>query len=210
MSWIYDVTVVFGIQSSELDNDMTIWIMIIFFSGEYIRKWVEKPGSHDMTAEEKRILLARLVRSTRFEEYLAKKWPSEKRFGLEGCEVLIPAMKQIIDIASSRGVDSFVIGMPHRGRLNVLANVCRKELEKIFNQFNPDMCPEDEGSGDVKYHLGMYHRRINHLTNKEVELSVVANPSHLEAVNPVVCGKVRAHQFYNGEQKGEKVRGIIK
>ena len=97
-----------------------------------------------MSAEEKRILLARLVRSTRFEEYLAKKWPSEKRFGLEGCEVLIPAMKQIIDIASSRGVDNFVIGMPHRGRLNVLANVCRKELEKIFNQFNPEMSPEDE------------------------------------------------------------------
>jgi len=176
---------------------------------EYIRKWVEKPGIRNMTSEEKRILLARLVRSTRFEEYLAKKWPSEKRFGLEGCEVLIPAMKQIIDIANSRGVDSFVIGMPHRGRLNVLANVCRKELEKLFNQFNPDLTPEDEGSGDVKYHLGMYHRRINHLTNKEVELSVVANPSHLEAVNPVVCGKVRATQFFNGDEAGQKTMAIL-
>lgn len=114
--------------------------------GEYIRKWIEQPGISNMTNEEKKILLARLVRSTRFEEYLAKKWPSEKRFGLEGCEVLIPAMKQIIDIANSRGVDNFVIGMPHRGRLNVLANVCRKELEKLFNQFNPEMTPEDEVS----------------------------------------------------------------
>lgn len=176
---------------------------------EYIRKWIEKPGISDMTNEEKRILLARLVRSTRFEEFLAKKWPSEKRFGLEGCEVLIPAMKQIIDIASSRGVDNFVIGMPHRGRLNVLANVCRKELAKLFSQFNPDMSPEDEGSGDVKYHLGMYHRRINHLTNKEVELSVVANPSHLEAVNPVVCGKVRATQFFGDDDERKKTMAIL-
>jgi len=176
---------------------------------EYIRKWIEKPGISALTSEEKRILMARLVRSTRFEEYLAKKWPSEKRFGLEGCEVLIPAMKQIIDIASSRGVESFVIGMPHRGRLNVLANVCRKELFKLFNQFNPDMAPEDEGSGDVKYHLGMYHRRINHLTNKEVELSVVANPSHLEAVNPVVCGKVRATQFFDGDEQGQRTMAIL-
>jgi len=176
---------------------------------EYIRKWLEKPGLSLLTTEEKKILLARLVRSTKFEEYLAKKWPSEKRFGLEGCEVLIPAMKQIIDIASARGVENFIIGMPHRGRLNVLANVCRKELHKLFNQFDPALAPEDEGAGDVKYHLGMYHHRINHLTGKWVNLSVVANPSHLEAVNPVVQGKTRATQFFDNDKDGSRSMAIL-
>ena len=95
----------------------------------------------------------------RFEEFLAKKFSSEKRFGLEGCEVLIPCMKAVIDTSSARGVDSFVIGMPHRGRLNVLANVCRKPLEQILCQFDSKLEAADEGSGDVKYHLGMSHER---------------------------------------------------
>ena len=76
----------------------------------------------------------------------------------------------------------------HRGRLNVLANVCRKPLEQIFCQFDSKLEPEDEGSGDVKYHLGMCHERLNHWTNKDIKLAVVANPSHLEAVDPVTQG----------------------
>lgn len=85
-----------------------------------------------------------LLSHSSFEEFLQKKWPSEKRFGLEGCEVLIPAMKHIIDRSSSEGVESFIIGMPHRGRLNVLANVLRKPLEQLFCQFNPLLSHEDE------------------------------------------------------------------
>ena len=90
------------------------------------------------------------------------------------------------------------LGMPHRGRLNVLANVCRKPLDQLLTQF-AGLEAADEGSGDVKYHLGTYIERLNRVTNKNIRLSVVANPSHLEAVDPVVQGKVKAEQFYRGE-----------
>uniref|UniRef100_A0A8C4YH92 2-oxoglutarate dehydrogenase-like, mitochondrial n=1 Tax=Gopherus evgoodei TaxID=1825980 RepID=A0A8C4YH92_9SAUR len=176
---------------------------------QWIRQKFETPGVMKFTNEEKRTLLARLVRSMRFEDFLARKWSSEKRFGLEGCEVMIPALKTIIDKSSEMGVEYVIMGMPHRGRLNVLANVIRKELEQIFCQFDPKLEAADEGSGDVKYHLGMYHERINRATNKKITLSLVANPSHLEAVNPVVQGKTKAEQFYRGDTEGKKVMSIL-
>uniref|UniRef100_A0A2K6ADQ2 2-oxoglutarate dehydrogenase complex component E1 n=1 Tax=Mandrillus leucophaeus TaxID=9568 RepID=A0A2K6ADQ2_MANLE len=112
---------------------------------QWIRQKFETPGIMQFTNEEKRTLLARLVRSTRFEEFLQRKWSSEKRFGLEGCEVLIPALKTIIDKSSENGVDYVIMGMPHRyGRLNVLANVIRKELEQIFCQFDSKLEAADE------------------------------------------------------------------
>lgn len=174
----------------------------------WLREKFETPGAMEMSHDQKKLLLARLTRSTKFEEFLAKKWVSEKRFGLEGCEVLIPAMKAIIDHSSELGVESFVMGMPHRGRLNILANVCRKPLEQIFAQFNT-LEPADEGSGDVKYHLGMSHERLNRMTNKNIKLAVVANPSHLEAVNPIVEGKTKAEQFYRGDTEGKSVMSIL-
>ncbi|KAG7277827.1 hypothetical protein CRUP_026128 [Coryphaenoides rupestris] len=128
-----------------------------------------------------------------FEEFLQRKWSSEKRFGLEGCESLIPALKTLIDT----------------GRLNVLANVIRKELDQIFCQFDSKLEAADEGSGDVKYHLGMYHRRNNRVTDREITLSLVANPSHLEAVDPVVQGKTKAEQFYCGDTEGKRVMSIL-
>ncbi|XP_062366666.1 2-oxoglutarate dehydrogenase complex component E1 isoform X6 [Cinclus cinclus] len=176
---------------------------------QWIRQKFETPGIMQFTSEEKRTLLARLVRSTRFEEFLHRKWSSEKRFGLEGCEVLIPALKTIIDKSSEKGVDYVIMGMPHRGRLNVLANVIRKELEQIFCQFDSKLEAADEGSGDVKYHLGMYHRRINRVTDRNITLSLVANPSHLEAADPVVQGKTKAEQFYCGDTEGKKVMSIL-
>ncbi|XP_067857421.1 2-oxoglutarate dehydrogenase complex component E1 isoform X3 [Heptranchias perlo] len=176
---------------------------------QWIRQKFETPGVMQFTNEEKRTLLARLVRSTRFEEFLQRKWSSEKRFGLEGCEVLIPALKTIIDKSSERGVDNVIMGMPHRGRLNVLANVIRKELEQIFCQFDSKLEAADEGTGDVKYHLGMYHRRINRVTNRNITLSLMANPSHLEAVDPVVQGKTKAEQFYLSDTEGRKVMSIL-
>ncbi|XP_015423715.1 PREDICTED: 2-oxoglutarate dehydrogenase, mitochondrial isoform X1 [Myotis davidii] len=176
---------------------------------QWIRRKFETPGVMQFTSEEKRTLLARLVRSTRFEEFLQRKWSSEKRFGLEGCEVLIPALKTIIDKSSENGVDQVIMGMPHRGRLNVLANVIRKELEQIFCQFDSKLEAADEGSGDVKYHLGMYHRRINRVTDRNITLSLVANPSHLEAADPVVMGKTKAEQFYCGDTEGKKVMAIL-
>ncbi|XP_042200466.1 2-oxoglutarate dehydrogenase, mitochondrial isoform X2 [Callorhinchus milii] len=176
---------------------------------QWIRQKFETPGVMQFTNEEKRTLLARLVRSTRFEEFLQRKWSSEKRFGLEGCEVLIPALKTIIDKSSESGIDNVIMGMPHRGRLNVLANVIRKELEQIFCQFDSKLEASDEGSGDVKYHLGMYHRRINRVTNRNITLSLVANPSHLEAADPVVQGKTKAEQFYLGDTEGKKVMSVL-
>jgi len=176
---------------------------------DWIKRRFETPGIMTMNKEDKRTLMARLIRSTRFEEFLAKKWSSEKRFGLEGGEVLIPAMKTIIDKSSDLGVESFVIGMPHRGRLNVLANVCRKPLDQIFCQFDSKLEASDEGSGDVKYHLGMSHERINRATDKKVKLAVVANPSHLEAVDPVVQGKTKAEQYYRGDNDGKQVMSVL-
>ncbi|XP_042288705.1 2-oxoglutarate dehydrogenase-like, mitochondrial [Thunnus albacares] len=176
---------------------------------QWIRQKFETPGIMQFTNAEKRTLLARLIRSTRFEDFLARKWSSEKRFGLEGCEVLIPALKTIIDQSSAAGIDSVIMGMPHRGRLNVLANVIRKELDQIFCQFDPKLEAADEGSGDVKYHLGMYHERINRETDKNITLSLMANPSHLEAVDPVVQGKAKAEQFYRGDTQGKKVMSIL-
>ncbi len=107
------------------------------------------------------------------------------RFGLEGCEMLIPAMKQVIDKSTEFGVESVIMGMPHRGRLNVLANVCRKPLEQIFSQFAA-LEAADEGTGDVKYHLGTYIERLNRVTNKNIRLAVVANPSHLGMLNSII------------------------
>ncbi|KAG9275373.1 2-oxoglutarate dehydrogenase-like, mitochondrial [Astyanax mexicanus] len=176
---------------------------------QWIRQKFESPGIMKFTEKEKRTLLARLVRSTRFEDFLARKWSSEKRFGLEGCEVLIPALKMIIDKSSAAGIESVIMGMPHRGRLNVLANVVRKDLDQIFCQFDPKLEAADEGSGDVKYHLGMYHERINRETDKDITLSLMANPSHLEAVDPVVQGKTKAEQFYRGDTEGKKVMSIL-
>ncbi|KAM6965290.1 oxoglutarate (alpha-ketoglutarate) dehydrogenase a (lipoamide) isoform 2-T2 [Aplochiton taeniatus] len=176
---------------------------------QWIRQKFEKPGVMQFTLEEKRTLLARMVRSTRFEEFLQRKWSSEKRFGLEGCESLIPALKTIIDKSSENGVENVIMGMPHRGRLNVLANVIRKELEQIFCQFDSKLEAADEGSGDVKYHLGMYHRRINRVTDRNITLSLMANPSHLEAVDPVVQGKTKAEQFYCGDTEGNRVMSIL-
>uniref|UniRef100_A0A672QXK6 oxoglutarate dehydrogenase (succinyl-transferring) n=1 Tax=Sinocyclocheilus grahami TaxID=75366 RepID=A0A672QXK6_SINGR len=176
---------------------------------QWIRQKFETPGIMTFSDREKRTLLARLVRSTRFEDFLARKWSSEKRFGLEGCEVLIPALKMIIDKSSEAGVESVIMGMPHRGRLNVLANVVRKDLDQIFCQFDPKLEAADEGSGDVKYHLGMYHERINRETDKNITLSLMANPSHLEAVDPVVQGKTKAEQFYRGDTEGRRVMSIL-
>merc|ERR1719305_1164848 len=174
----------------------------------WIREKLETPGALELSKDQKKLLMARISRSAGFENFLAKKWTAEKRFGLEGVEMLIPCMKQVIDKSTEAGVGCVVMGMPHRGRLNVLANVCRKPLEQLLTQFN-GLVAADEGSGDVKYHLGTYIERLNRAANKNIRMSVVANPSHLEAVNPVVEGKTRAEQFYRGDTEGKKIMGLI-
>ncbi|KAM7355070.1 2-oxoglutarate dehydrogenase-like, mitochondrial [Cochliomyia hominivorax] len=191
-------------------NTMGIEYMYIFDMSkrDWIRKKIEMPGVTNMDKDKKKVILQRLVRATCFENFLAKKYGSEKRFGLEGCEVLIPCIKEIIDVSSARGCESFILGLAHRGRLNTLANVCRKPLHNIFSQFLA-LSAADQGSGDVKYHLGTFTQRLNRVTNKNVRITVVANPSHLEAVNTVVQGKTRAEQFYRGDNEGRKVMSIL-
>ena len=174
----------------------------------WIREKFETPGAMVMPVEEKQLILSRLARSTKFEEFLAKKWASDKRYGLEGCEVLIPAMKAIIDRSSDLGVESFVIGMPHRGRLNVMANVARTPLEDIFVQFNA-LEPTEKRPGDVKVHMGICDERINRKNGKKVKISVVENPSHLETVDPVTEGRTKAEQLYTGDANGKRVVSLM-
>ncbi|XP_017136092.1 2-oxoglutarate dehydrogenase, mitochondrial [Drosophila miranda] len=174
----------------------------------WIRERFEKPGAIEFRPDEKRLILERLTRSTGFENFLAKKFTSEKRFGLEGCDIMIPILKEIIDRSTTLGVESVMIGMAHRGRLNVLANICRKPISDILGQFH-GLKATDSGSGDVKYHLGLYMERLNRVTNKNVRITVVANPSHLEYVNPVVLGKARAEMYQRGDTTGCKVLPII-
>ncbi|MCR9113099.1 MAG: 2-oxoglutarate dehydrogenase E1 component [Rhodobacteraceae bacterium] len=146
------------------------------------------------TREGRKAILNKLVEAEGFEKYLHVKYMGTKRFGLDGGESLIPAMEQIIKRGGSLGVKDIVIGMPHRGRLSVLANVMGKPYRAIFNEFQGgSFKPEDvDGSGDVKYHLGASSDR--EFDGNSVHLSLTANPSHLEAVNPVVLGKSRAKQ----------------
>ncbi|KAI9297678.1 2-oxoglutarate dehydrogenase E1 component [Neoconidiobolus thromboides FSU 785] len=170
---------------------------------DWLRERIETPKPFEFSVEDKKMILDRLVWSDSFERFVASKYVSEKRFGLEGCEALIPGMKAMIDQAADLGTESFVIGMAHRGRLNVLSNVVRKPNESIFCEFSGSLDPSVEGSGDVKYHLGMNYVRPTP-SGKRVHLSLVANPSHLEAVNPVVLGKTRAIQFYSGDLEEHK------
>ncbi len=146
------------------------------------------------TREGRKAILNKLVEAEGYEKFLHVKYMGTKRFGLDGGEALIPAMEQIIKRGGALGVKEIVIGMPHRGRLNVLANVMAKPYRAIFHEFQGGSYkPEDvDGSGDVKYHLGASSDRT--FDGNTVHLSLTANPSHLEAVNPVVLGKVRAKQ----------------
>lgn len=166
---------------------------------EWLRERIEVPQPFKYSIDEKRRILDRLIWSSSFESFLATKYPNDKRFGLEGCETLVPGMKALIDRSVDYGVKDIVIGMPHRGRLNVLSNVVRKPNESIFSEFAGTAGAEDEGSGDVKYHLGMNFERPTP-SGKRVQLSLVANPSHLEAEDPVVLGKTRAIQHYNNDE----------
>jgi 2-oxoglutarate dehydrogenase E1 component len=165
----------------------------------WLKERIEGYGKEVHFTREGRAILNKLVEAEGFEKFLHVKYMGTKRFGLDGGEALIPAMEQIIKRGGALGVTELVIGMPHRGRLSVLANVMGKPYRAIFNEFQGgSFKPEDvEGSGDVKYHLGASSDR--EFDGNSVHLSLTANPSHLEAVNPVVLGKARAKQAQAGD-----------
>lgn len=161
----------------------------------WLKERIEGLGKEiQFTREGRKAILNKMVEAEGFEKFLHVKYMGTKRFGLDGGESLIPAMEQIIKRGGALGVKEIVIGMPHRGRLSVLANVMGKPYRAIFNEFQGgSFKPEDvDGSGDVKYHLGASSDR--EFDGNTVHLSLTANPSHLEAVNPVVLGKARAKQ----------------
>jgi 2-oxoglutarate dehydrogenase E1 component len=161
------------------------------------------------TREGKRAILTRLLETEGFERYLDKKFTGTKRFGLDGGESLVPAMEQIFKRGSQLGVEEIVLGMAHRGRLNVLANVMGKPFQAIFSEFQGGSAhPDDvQGSGDVKYHLGTSSDRV--FDGRKVHLSLTANPSHLEVVNTVCLGKVRGKQHQRNDVDRQKVMALL-
>ncbi|KAJ2139523.1 2-oxoglutarate dehydrogenase E1 component, partial [Coemansia sp. RSA 637] len=175
---------------------------------DWIRERFEIPQRFNYSKDQKFRILDRLIWGSSFEKFASTKWPSQKRFGLEGCEALIPGMKELIDHAVDLGVESIVMGMAHRGRLNVLSNVVRKPNESIFCEFSGELEPTNEGSGDAKYHLGMNFDRPTP-NGKRVHLSLLANPSHLEATDPVVLGKTRALQHYTNDTERTRTMPLL-
>ena len=178
------------------------------------KSWVQVRVEGDdfrprFTNEGKRRIFKQLIEAEEFEKFLQTKYTGTKRFGVEGAESLIPLLNAVIKRAAEIGVEEIVIGMPHRGRLNVLANIMLKPYQAIFAEFQGGAAhPQDiQGSGDVKYHLGTSVDR--NVDDKTVHLSLTANPSHLEAVNPVVNGKVRAKQAQRGDLDGRKVMSVL-
>ncbi|TKD50860.1 2-oxoglutarate dehydrogenase E1 component [Sphingomonas baiyangensis] len=164
----------------------------------------------EFTPEGKKAILSKVIEAEQWEKFLGRKYVGTKRFGLDGGEAMIPALEAVIKYGGAMGVREIVYGMAHRGRLNVLANVMAKPTRVIFHEFaggsaNPDAIG---GSGDVKYHLGTSTDRA--FDGISVHMSLVANPSHLEAVNPVVLGKVRAQQtFHSDLERHEKVLPVL-
>jgi 2-oxoglutarate dehydrogenase E1 component len=176
------------------------------------RAWIQdriEGREIEFTAKGKTAILKKLIEAETFERFLNVKYTGTKRFGLDGGESMVPALEQIIKRGGQLGVNEIVIGMPHRGRLNVLANVMAKPYRAIFNEFRGGSAqPDDvEGSGDVKYHLGASSDR--EFDQNRVHLSLTANPSHLEFVDPVVLGKVRAKQDQSNDSEREEVLPLL-
>ena len=158
----------------------------------WLRNKIEKEALvFEPTLDEKKRILEKLNEATVFENFLATKYLGQKRFSLEGGEVTIPALDTIISQAADMGVEEVMIGMAHRGRLNVLANILGKSYESIFDGFEGNVPEQVHGDGDVKYHLG-YSSLTETKSGKQISVKLAPNPSHLEAVNPVVEGFVRA------------------
>lgn len=164
----------------------------------------------ELSIEQKTMILQQLNKSELFESFLHTKYVGQKRFSLEGAETLIPMLASMIDTGASTGIEQFVFGMAHRGRLNVLCNIFDKSYGDIFSEFEEGYVPASiEGSGDVKYHKGFYSE-VKSVHGHQVKLTLTPNPSHLEAVDPVVEGQVRARQdIIGGDKRQDKVLPVL-
>ncbi len=175
----------------------------------WIRNRIEGPEKDiTFTDNGKKAILNKIIEAEGFEKYLHVKFVGTKRFGLDGGESLIPALEQIIKRGGNLGAKEIKIGMPHRGRLNVLANVMGKPYKAIFSEFfGKSVNASKDFEGDVKYHLGASSNR--EFDGNLVHISLTDNPSHLEAVNPVVLGQVRAKQFFHQDKNRKKVIPVL-
>jgi len=172
----------------------------------WLRNKFELRHITELPREEKKLLLDRLFWADEFASFIAVKFNTMKRFGLEGCEAFIPGMKVAMDVFVQNRAEKVVIGMPHRGRLNMLVNVVRKPLEIVFAEFQGVMPTEDktqknwqDHTGDAKYHLGTSYTRT-YPNGKDMTVEILANPSHLECINPVVMGRCRAEHHSLSEK----------
>lgn len=176
----------------------------------WIQERVENTPPNQRVDDQDRLeILKNLIAADSFERFLQVKYPGVKRFGLEGGESLIPALSAMIERLADEGVDKVVFGTAHRGRLNVLSNIIKKPNEEIFAHFQGgDVDPESfQGTGDVKYHLGYSVKR--EIRGRKVHLTLMPNPSHLEAVDPVVLGKVRAEQDTHGDESRRRTVAVL-
>ncbi len=176
---------------------------------KWLKDRIEEKKDMQLTPKGKRTILERLITAEYFEKFLDTKYRGTKRFGLEGAESTIPALEQILKRSSEYGVEDFSFACAHRGRLNILANIVKKPHVQIFGEFihGGENALSDQGSGDVKYHLGASSDRS--FGGKIIHVSMAANPSHLEAVNPVVAGKIRAKQTIIQDKNNTKVSGLL-
>ena len=175
----------------------------------WIQKWINKNGNHPkFNNDQKKQILKKLNEAVTFEQFLHTKYVGQKRFSLEGGESLIPALDALIETAALDGVEQFVVGMAHRGRLNTLTNIFGKSATDIFSEFDGKDYEEEVFDGDVKYHLGWTSNRMTD-SGLWVNLNIAPNPSHLEAVNAVVEGIARAKQDRTYADQPNKVMPIL-
>jgi 2-oxoglutarate dehydrogenase E1 component len=177
----------------------SIGVEYIHIQDMQIRRWLQAEmepilNKPQFSTQKKLHILSKLIDAEAFEKFIHSRYPGQKRFSLEGSESLIPALDAIAEYASALGVSEIVMGMAHRGRLNVLANFLQKPYVMVFSEFESNFIPDSFcGSGDVKYHRGFHSRRTN-IDGSNINISLTSNPSHLEAVNTVVLGRARAKQ----------------
>ncbi len=174
----------------------SIGVEFVFMREPKVLKWMQERmeksrNTPDFSVDEKRVILKKLTQAVVFENYLHTKFVGQKRFSLEGGEALIPAMDTLMEHAADLGVEDFIIGMPHRGRLNVLTNIMNKTYKDVFTEFEGRPSEDSLFDGDVKYHMGYSSDQISN-SGKKIHTSLTPNPSHLETVNPVVEGIARA------------------
>ncbi len=190
----------------------TVGIEYMHIQDPVEQQWIQdqvEGVAPELDLDDQRYILERLNAAEAFEKFLATKYVGQKRFGLEGAESAIPILDAILEAAADAGLVGSVIGMPHRGRLNVLTNIVGKSYDQLFREFEGQVDPDSmQGSGDVKYHLGQVGKFVAR-SGKDITVELAANPSHLEAVDPVVVGMVRAKQDAINEPEAFSVLPIL-